>query len=204
MAMDSKQAKEQRLKEMRQRADALGVPYHHRANADTIEAAINARIVELEGQQHPKEYEMETRLNDVTVAKPPEYEKPMTEGEFLKIRRDQDFKLAGALVRVRIQNMNQQKKEWRGEFISVGSAKLGTYKKFIPFTNEPYHVPRIIYQELKDKKCSSFFNYTDDKGRVTRKSKQINEYVVEKLPQLTTEELSDLRRKQALAKGQEA
>jgi phage protein D len=80
MAMDSdKKAKEQRLKEMRERADALGVKYHHRANADTIEAAINARLVELDGERHPREYAMEQRLNDVTVAKPPEYEEPLTE-----------------------------------------------------------------------------------------------------------------------------
>jgi hypothetical protein len=205
MAMDSeKKAKEQRLKEVRQRADALGVKYHHRANADTIEAIVTARILELEGQDNPDEYAAETRLNDITVAKPPEYEPPMAESEFMKLRREQDFRLAGALVRVRVQNMNPQKKEWRGEFISVGSAKLGTYKKFIPFTSEPYHVPRIIYQELKDKKCSSFSNHTDDKGRVIRKSKQIPEYVIETLPQLTPEELAELTRKQAMRQGKEA
>ena len=205
MAMDSeKKAKEQQLKETRARADALGVQYHHRANAKTIEAAIDARILELEGLDNPEEHAMESRLNDVTVAKPPEYEPPMSEREFMKMRREQDFRLAGALVRVRVQNMNQQKKEWRGEFISVGSAKMGTYKKFIPFTSEPYHVPRVIYQELKDKKCSAFFNETDDKGRTIRRSKQIPEYVVEKLPPLTPEELKDLSRKQAMAQGKEA
>ena len=61
--MDSK-----KLTEMRERADALGLTYHHRANAKTIEAAINAFIVAAEGTKlYPKELQMEQTLNEITA-----------------------------------------------------------------------------------------------------------------------------------------
>ena len=100
--------------------------------------------------------------------------------------------------------MNPGKKEWHGEFISVGSAKLGTFKKFIPFgTGEPYHVPRIIYNELKAKQCSQFYTVKGHGKQKVRKSKLINEYVIDELPPITIQELKDLALQQAMAKGQE-
>lgn len=200
--MDSK-----KLTEMRERADALGVKYHHRANAQTIEAAINAFIVATEGSRlYPKESRMEQTLNEITAPSggPPPYEDPISEAEFNKTQAGIHAKLAGSLVRCRIQNMNPGKKDWPGEFVSVGSAKLGTFKKFIPFNSgEPYHVPRIIYNVLKDKECSQFYTAKNDKGNKIRKSKLINEYVIEELPPLTVKELKDLALQQAMAKGQE-
>ena len=200
--MDSK-----KLTEMRERADVLGVKYHHRANAKTIEAAINAFIVTSEGSNlYPKEAKMEQILNEITapLGGPPPYEEPMSEGEFNKTQAGIRGKLAGSLVRCRIQNMNSAKKDWPGEFVSVGSAKLGTFKKFIPFgSGEPYHIPRIIYNELKAKQCSQFYSTKNDKGHKVRKSKLINEYVVEELDPLTRQELKDLALQQAMAQGKE-
>jgi hypothetical protein len=199
MAMDLK------LKKIRERADALGVDYHHRANAKTIEAAINSRLITIQneelGTSHPGMVELETTMN----GGPPPFEEPMSAAEFNKTRQFVENKLAGSLIRVRIQNMNAQKKEWPGEFLSVGSAKLGTHKKFIPFGGgEPYHVPRIIYNVMKDKKCSQFYNVVDPRTKhKTRKSKLINEYVLEELDPLTVQELKDLALKQAMAQGKE-
>lgn len=198
----------EKLKKMRERADALGVKYHHRANANTIEAAINARLVEIDGKAlYPKELDMEQKLNKITAPKvgPPAYEEPMTEAEWNKIQASIANKLVGSLIRVRIQNMNAQKKEWPGEFISVGSAKLGTFKKFIPYASgEPYHVPRIIYNELKAKQCSQFYTVPGRGKQKVRKSRLINEYVIDELPPLTIQELKDLALQQAMAQGKEA
>lgn len=198
----------EKLKKMRERADALGVKYHHRANANTIEAAINARLVEIDGKAlYPKELDMEQKLNKITAPKvgPPAYEEPMTETEWNKIQASIANKLVGSLIRVRIQNMNAQKKEWPGEFISVGSAKLGTFKKFIPYGSaEPYHVPRIIYNELKAKQCSQFYTVPGRGKQKVRKSRLINEYVIDELPPLTIQELKDLALQQAMAQGKEA
>jgi len=196
-----------RLKAIREKADALGVPYHHRANADTIQIAVNAKLVEMQEKQlditHPDREQFATNGNGEG---PPPFEKPITELEWRKKEAAMDTKLAGALIRIRIQNMNPTKKDWNGEFISVGSAKLGTFKKFIPFNSgEPYHVPRIIYNEMKAKKCSQFYNVVDPRTRQkTRKSKQINEYVIEELDPLTPQELKELALKQAMAEGQGA
>jgi hypothetical protein len=203
MAMDDK-----KLNEMRERADTLGVKYHHRANAKTIEAAVNAYIVAAEGAAlYPKEAKMEQILNEITAPSggPPSYEEPMTEVEWNKTQAGIHAKLSGALVRCRIQNMNSQKKNWPGEFISVGSAKVGTFKKFIPFgTGEPYHIPRIIYNELKGKQCSQFYPGKGTQGQTITKSRLINEYVIDELDPLTRQELKDLALQQAMAQGKEA
>ena len=194
------------LEEVRAKADALGIEYHHRANANTIQALVNAKIVEMQETSldttHPDREES-------VKGGPPPYEPPLTEQEWRKSQATAEsklnLKLAGSLVRCRIQNMNPTKKDWNGEFLSVGSAKLGTFKKFIPFNSgEPYHVPRIIYNEMKAKQCSQFYNEVDPRTRQkTRKSKLINEYVLEELDPLTPQELKDLALKQAMAEGKD-
>ena len=100
--------------------------------------------------------------------------------------------------------MNPSKKEWPGEIVSVGSAKLGTFKKYIPFNSaEPYHIPKIIYDMLMDKKCTIFSSVTDERGNTVRKGRLVNEYAIEILEPLTKEELSELARTQALKAGQQ-
>ena len=107
-------------------------------------------------------------------------------------------------MRCRIQCMNPAKKDWPGEIFSVGSAKLGTFKKFVPFNNpEPYHIPQIIYDMLVEKKCTVFYTERDDRGNKIRKGRLINEFAIEVLPPLTRDELSDLARQQALRAGQQ-
>jgi hypothetical protein len=190
-----------KLTTLRAQADKLGVKYHHRANAKTIEAAINADFVANNKSHDPVQPDGD--LVKVTTA--PVFEAPISEAAFNQGQARFSSKVCGSLMRVRIQNMNPQKKEWPGEIISVGSAKLGTFKKYIPFgSGEPYHIPKIIYDVLKDKKCSSFYTVDEGKGHKRRKSRLINEYVIEDLDPLTREELKDLALKQAMAAGKEA
>jgi hypothetical protein len=113
-------------------------------------------------------------------------------------------KSAGRLIRCRIQCMNPAKKDWPGEIFSVGSAKLGTFKKFVPFNSpEPYHLPQIIYDMLVEKKCTVFYTERDERGNKIRKGRLVNEFAIEVLPPLTKNELSDLARTQALRAGQQ-
>lgn len=175
----------------RDRADELGISYHHNAADATIQKLIDAH----EAAQKPG-----------FEALPPDECEPMLREEYmnkyhsLAIRR----KDANRLVRCRIQCMNPAKKEWPGEIISVGSAKLGTFKKFIPFNSpEAYHIPKIIYDVMKDKKCTVFYTATDERGNKIRKGRLIDEFAIEVLPNLTPDELSDLARKQALQAGQQ-
>jgi hypothetical protein len=109
---------------------------------------------------------------------------------------------ANRLLRCRIQCMNPTKKNWTGEIISVGSSKMGTVKKFIPFnSDEPYHIPYILYQELKQRKCTVRTTTKGPNGEDITRSKLINEFSIDVLPPLTEQELHELKQRQAMANG---
>lgn len=192
----------EKLENIKQQADAMGVKYHHRAGIEKIQFAINSHISKQENVEPEESLEILPAeglgLRKFT-GKEFMTEAQYQEKQFNEIRRN-----AGRLVRCRIQNMNPNKKEYEGEIFSVGSAKIGTHKKFVPFnTGEPYHLPQIIFDALKEKKCSVFFNAVGRNGQKTRKSRLINEFILETLTPLTQGEIKELARRQAMAAGAE-
>lgn len=118
-------------------------------------------------------------------------------------RRIRKQKEASELVRIQVTCMNPNKSEYDGEIVTAGNRIVGTFKKFVKFGVE-YHVPRIIYNVLRDRKCQVFVTERDEKGRQIRKGKQINEFNIAVLPPLTETELKELAQRQAMAKGQAA
>ena len=79
---------------------------------------------------------------------------------------------------------------------------VGTFKKYVPFNaDEGWHVPRIIYEQLKDRECQVFTTVRDSRGNSTRKGKLIKEFAIEVLPNLTEEEIKELAQRQAMAKS---
>ena len=111
-------------------------------------------------------------------------------------------KSASELMRIRVTCMNPAKKEWEGEIFTVGNAVVGTFKKYVPFNaDEGWHVPRIIYEQLKDRECQVFTTVRDSRGNSTRKGKLIKEFAIEVLPNLTEEEIKELAQRQAMAKS---
>lgn len=126
----------------------------------------------------------------------------LTEEEYQKTRFSAEKRGAGRLVRCRITNMNPVKKDWTGEIVSVGSSQLGTFKKFIPYDlDQPYHIPWIIFQHLKERECAVRSTRKTETGREVVVTKMIKEFAIEELPPLTREELEDMRKQQAMARG---
>jgi hypothetical protein len=110
-----------------------------------------------------------------------------------------NVKEAQRLIRCRITCMNPNKRNWTGEIFSVGSAKIGTTKKFIPYNSpEPYHLPRILFDELKERKCRIGYIEKLPNGKEVNRYKLINEFAIEVLSPLTPEEVKEMARKQAL------
>lgn len=185
------------LETLKARADLMGIKYHPSTGIDKLRAKID---LQLSGNKAKDELpEVKTPILSKSTK-----DKPLTQQEFA----ESDFKLrkstAGSLIRVRVTCMNPAKKEWDGEIISVGSAKIGTYKKFVKFnTEDGWHIPFIIYEYLKERKCSVFFTEKDHLGQKVRKSKLVNEFNIEVLPSLTKEELKDLAQRQAMEAGKE-
>ena len=102
------------------------------------------------------------------------------------------------LIRVVITVKDPSKQSWEGEIISAGNDVIGEVKKFVPYMNaeEGYHLPQIILNVLKDKKCTVFVNRKGADGKMLKEAKQINAYAFEYLEPLTVDELTELGRSQ--------
>lgn len=106
------------------------------------------------------------------------------------------------LVRIRIQNLDDKKKDLKGEIFTVANEYLGTVKKFIPYdetSENGYHVPYCIYQMLKDKQFLSIRTGKDKKGNPQVRTSMVREFSIEVLPPLTEEELYKLGQAQLAA-----
>lgn len=163
------------LESLRARADMLGIEYRHNTGVVKLRNLVNQAMNPVE---------------EVVTA-------PVKQTEAQKVAEARDE--AAKLIRIRITCMNPNKKNWEGEIFSVGSAKLGTFKKFVPFdAPDGWHVPNIIHNMIEDRKCSVFYTHTSSSGAKTRKSKLVPEFSIDILPQLSAEELRNLARQQAL------
>lgn len=121
----------------------------------------------------------------------------LPKGESPEARRSRKRKEAAKLVRVRIHCNDPAKKEWPGEYITVGNNYVGTFRKYIPYNlDEPYQIPQILLNALREKRVQVFTTKKGKHGIPTRESKSIAAYTIEVLPQLTQEELNELARSQ--------
>lgn len=177
------------LETLKNRADMLKISYHPNIGVDKLREKVNSFL----DKNNEEEKKVITGLNSGNADF-------IMHSDYKKLTTQQRKKRAASLIRINVTTMNPNKKEWEGEILSVGSAKLGTFKKFIPFnTIDGWHVPYIIYESMKEKKCSVFHTVKDHLGNKIRKSKLINEYSIEVLPQLTKDELKELAQRQAMS-----
>lgn len=176
---------------LKARADMLGIKYHPSIGLDKLREKVNAAITG--GPAPTPDADPEPEIPTVEAA-------PVKETEtqrLIRMRRE-----ANELIRIRVTCMNPAKSEWEGEIFTVGNRAVGTIKKFVPFNvEEGWHVPKMIYDVMKDRQCQVFYTAKDERGNKTRKGKLIKEFAIEVLPQLTQEELHDLAQRQAMAKS---
>ena len=174
------------LDALKARANLLGVKFHPSISLEKLREKVNAAVTS-EGAATSEE-----------EAKDPAEPKQETIGEKRKRLKTEALKL----VRIRLTCLNPAKKEWEGEIITVGNSLIGSVKKFVPFNaDDGWHVPYVIYQQLKERQCQIFYTATDARGNKVRKGKLIKEFAIEVLPPLTKEELEELARRQAMAKA---
>ena len=162
---------------LKARADMLGIAYHPSIGLEKLREKVNAALVD-------PVVEAVSATESEAAAR-------------LRMRNE-----ALELVRVRVSCMNPNKREWEGEMFSVGSSLVGTQKKFVPFNNdEGWHIPRIIYDFMRERECQIFYSVKDARGNVSRKGKLIKEFAIDVLPPLTPDEMKELARRQAMAKS---
>lgn len=172
---------------LKQRADMLGIKYSPRIGVDSLREKINAALKD----EKPSEEE----------ADPEKMSKKDLEIAIRQKQRKEELKL----IRLRITNMNPNKRDLRGEIFTVANRYLGIVKKFIPYgeaTEDGYHVPNIIYKQLKDRKFLDIRTRRDrQSGQIIVEQNWVPEFALEVLPQLTQEELDALAKSQAAKAG---
>lgn len=105
------------------------------------------------------------------------------------------------LMRVKIYNLDPNKRDLHGELITVGNRFLGTVTKMIPFgeaTENGYHIPKVLYDSLKRRQFNEIKTKTVN-GQIQVSTRWVPEYNLVDLPPLTPEELEELKLNQAAA-----
>lgn len=175
---------------IKNRLDRMGIGYHPNTGLDKLKSKLK---IALNDNLPSEQEELMLTKTDTKLDKIIDSPATIRAKIFAKKKKE-----ANKLVRVRINCMNPNKKKFPGEIFSVGSAKVGTFKKFVPFNNTITHIPNIIYQFLNEKKCALFYEVKTPKGMI-KKSKLINEFAIEVLPALTKKEMEDLAKRQAMS-----
>ena len=128
----------------------------------------------------------------------------MSRVEVDQVERDKQMSEQMKLVRIRIACLNPQKAHVQGEIITVGNRFVGTVRKYVPFgemTDNGYHVPYIIYTQLKSRQFNQVTTKKGPNGRVLPIQRLVHEFAIEVLDPLTPAELDALARQQAAAAG---
>lgn len=189
------------LAELKAFADEKGISYAGNIGEGTLKARITNALYEPAKETDLTEAEMETP-QDLMPPVLKDIEMPQTETQTVadptKPTRAQIFAerkaKAEEMVRVRVTCMNPIKASLPGEFFSVGSNKLGNFMKMVPF-NAPdgWHVPRILYNHIKNKKYAVRKTVKQPGQREYTTDVLVPEYAVEVLPPLTEKELAELK-----------
>jgi len=166
---------------LKERANLMGLKFHPNISLEKLRNKVQAAIA---GDDDEDE----------------EYVKPVAKKVSAEDKRKESQKNSFELVRVRVTCMDQSKSNQNGVIITAGNSATGTVRKYVPFDTE-WHIPRIIYNVMKETKQQIFSSRKDSKGNVTTEGKLVNAYSIEVFPQLTEAELKDLAQRQAMAKG---
>lgn len=183
------------LETLKMRADQMGIPYHPNIGLETLRKKVQDK---LDGNAEGSKSDD----NDASVNAPDAPKQ--TKAQIEQALREKQWSEQLRLVRIRITCLNPLKKDLQGEIVTVANRFLGTVKKFIPFgeaTDNGYHVPFVLLQELKSRRFNSVRTTKGDKGQIIVHQRMVPEFAIEELEPLSTEELDQLARQQAAAAG---
>lgn len=160
---------------LKSRADLMGIQYSTNIGVDTLKKRIAERLT-----------------GDEPQADAPKISILLKSDEILDVRAE-----ALKLIHVRIVSMDELKRGQQGELFSVGNSVIPTVRRFVPF-NVATHVEQFLLDQIREKEYQYFTDKKHSSGLVTRESRIGKAYAIEVLPPLTTEELAELARSQAV------
>lgn len=175
---------------LRDRAKLMGIKFHPMTGVEKLKLKIEAKLGEASQGIVTKAGSANAKPGEVI---------PITHDQFKRERASQIRKSINRLIRIRVTCMNPNKTEWEGEIISIGSAKLGTFKKYVPFNSpDGWHVPHIMYEAMKERQYTQFYNAKGPRGEKIRKGKLMPEFSIEVMSPLTEKEIKDLAQRQQM------
>ena len=173
---------------LKQRARMMGIQFSNNIGVEALRAKIEAK-------------QAEESDNKIEVPAVKAASTKSAKATMLAAMKSEQMKL----VRLRISNLDPKKKDLRGEVITVGNDIMGKVAKFVPYgevTDNGYHVPQCIYNELKSRKFLHIRTTKNPRtGEAQVEQRLVPEFALEVLPQLTAEELAQLAAQQAASGG---
>jgi len=175
------------LEQLKKDATDLGITFSGNIGETALLAKIDAfKELQAAGNDSNKELVIPTVEYKVTESK--------------QAMAQRKRKEANRLVRITATCMNPNKKAMTGDFFSVSNAIIGTVKKYVHFdTEEGWHVPAIIVNHLRERRCQIFVPSVTTTGKKIMKGKLIKEFNIAVLPPLTEAERVALAERQAIA-----
>lgn len=169
------------LDALKSKADLLGISYHPSIKAEKLHTKIQEALADKVDPDADK------------VA--PEASQVKEANSQAEVKKDQL-----TLHRVRVTSMNPQHATHDGTMITTGNKLTGSIRKFVKY-NEPWHVPMIILEQLKNAKFQQHYDTKGKNNRTIQRSKMVPTYAIEYLDALTPKELKELARVQAMESG---
>jgi len=184
---------------LKSRADMMGITYSNNIGVEALRKKISEKMENAEEEAVAEQAAIVEDLHKPNPLAGDTGSKPVKRKTLRQHLHDEQMKL----IRIRIQNLDPKKKDLHGEIFTVANEHLGTVRKFIPYgeqSDDGWHVPYIIYQQLVDRK---FLNIRTVKDRRTGtnhiESNWVREFSIEVLPPLTKAELDKLATAQLAA-----
>lgn len=164
---------------LKQRATTMGISFSNNIGIDALKEKIKEKL-------EPKKAEPE-----------------LTEVEKTNALRASIRNEALKLVRVRIQNLNPNKRDLQGEILTTGNRFIGTVRRYVPYNEagaNGWHVEKVLYDLMKERQFLQLRTVKRD-GKEMQEQFWAPEFALEILEPLTEEELKVLANKQAAANG---
>lgn len=178
------------LSVLKQRATMMGIQFSNNIGLETLRKKIEDKM---EGRADSDAAPQINPLAGETTAQPVKR----------KTLRQKLYDEQMKLVRIRVTNLDPKKKDLPGEVITVANEHLGTVRKFVPFgevTDDGYHVPYCIYRFMENRKFLNIRIVKDRRtGQERVESNWVKEFALEVLPQLTPQQIANLKTAQIAA-----
>lgn len=183
MSEIDKIAEQEELKILKDRATLMGITFHSSIGLDKLREKVKSAL------DLNKEPEKEIDKSKVDMS------------EFIETLGQKKARLkkeAERLIRCRVSCMNPDKGDIPGKVENVGNKFIGQISQYVPYNNEPIHLRHIILEKLQESYYTKHITSKNKLGMDITTSKQVKEFNIEILPNLTQAEIDDLKHQQAI------